>query len=127
MNLDQVLNEDSLIKERDPTGRDPHSPGAKLDDGKPMVSLVLGGFARALLEVARVGTFGAKKYTPNGWLEVPNGIERYTDALGRHLLSEWQGETLDPQTELLHAAHTAWNALARLERMLRDEPTSGPT
>lgn len=120
-----VLNEDTLIAQRrgesDPHGKDPHSPGAKLDAGKPMVSLVLGGFARALEEVVKVGTYGARKYTPNGWMSVPNGIERYTDALGRHQLKEWQGELCDPDTELKHAAHLAWNALARLELMLRAE------
>jgi hypothetical protein len=105
--------------EVDPNGVGAHTSGAKLDAGKNRVSLVLGGFARALEEVSRVGTFGANKYTDNGWIEVPNGIERYTDALGRHLLKECQGELTDPDSNLMHAAHLAWNALARLDLMLR--------
>jgi hypothetical protein len=99
---------------------DPHTPGAKLDQGKPRVALVLGDFPRALLAVCEVGTFGAAKYSDSGWLKVPNGIERYSDALGRHLLLESTGEILDPDSNLAHAAHSAWNALARLELMLRD-------
>lgn len=103
---------------RDPTGRNPHEPGAKMDAGKPRAGLVLGGFARALTEVAKVGTFGAAKYTPDGWRSVPQGRERYTDALFRHLLSEAAGEAADPESGLAHAAHAAWNALARLELLL---------
>lgn len=51
--------------ERDPNGIDPHKPGAKLDAGKERVGLMLSGFARALLRVAAVTTYGANKYTPN--------------------------------------------------------------
>jgi hypothetical protein len=105
--------------ELDPNGKDAHEPGAKLDHGKPRVGLVLGDFAKALLEVAKVGTYGANKYTDHGWLSVPNGVERYTDALGRHLLYEASGELRDKDTGLMHAAHAAWNALARLELMLK--------
>lgn len=100
---------------------DPHKPGAKLDQGKPRVGLVLGGFARALLEVSKVGTFGANKYTDNGWKEVENGEERYTDAMHRHVLAEAAGVLTDDESGLHHAAHAAWNALARLEFMLRDD------
>lgn len=106
------------IGELDPAGRPPHTPGAKLDAGKVRAGLVNRGFARALLAVGEVGTFGAQKYTPHGWVEVPDGEARYTDALHRHLL---QGalEDHDPDSGLLHAAHAAWNALAVLELMLR--------
>lgn len=100
---------------------DQHAPGTKLDQGKVRPGLVLGGFSRALTEVSRVGTFGANKYTDNGWQHVPDGISRYTDAMHRHLLAEAAGEQRDPESELLHAAHAAWNALARLDLMLRDK------
>lgn len=110
----------SLVKtEADPLGKDAHQPGAKLDAGKPRPALVLGGFARALLAVSAVGTYGAMKYTDNGWQEVPNGINRYDDAKLRHWLYEKAGQECDPDTELLNAAHTAWNALARLDLILR--------
>lgn len=110
------------MTEYDPTGRAANEPGAKLDAGKPRCALVLGGFSRALQQVAAVGTFGANKYTDNGWQTVPNGEERYTDALYRHLLQEGQGQLCDADSNLLHAAHAAWNALARLELMLRRIP-----
>ena len=108
--------------ESDPNGIGKHAPGAKLDAGKVRVGLVLFGFARALEQVARVGTYGSEKYSDNGWMQVPDGVRRYTDALLRHLLAEAMGERIDPETGLPHAAHCAWNALARLDLMLRDRP-----
>ena len=107
-------------KEADPTGKAPNEAGAKLDAGKTRVALMMSGFPRALKAVAEVTTFGAKKYTPNGWVSVPDGVERYTDAMARHQLEEFQGEILDQDSGLTHAAHMAWNALARLELMLRN-------
>jgi len=107
------------MSEADPTGRGAHEPGAKLDLGKLRPGLVLGDFSNALTEVVRVGTFGAEKYSDHGWLEVPNGIERYSDAEMRHLLKRQQGELVDPDSLLLHDAHKAWNALAVLELRIR--------
>lgn len=115
-------NDGAVLMESDPLGKSPHEPGAKLDAGKLRAALVLGGFANALKAVSQVGTVGAVKYTPNGWVEVPNGQERYTDAMLRHLLDELAGVECDKDTGLRHAAHTAWNALARLELMLRKSP-----
>ena len=43
----------------------------------------------------------------------------------RHLLKEGSGERLDPDSGLMHAAHTAWGALARLELILREEENNG--
>lgn len=34
--------------EKDPLGRDPHQPGAKLDAGKTRAGLAIDGFARAI-------------------------------------------------------------------------------
>lgn len=101
--------------ERDPYGIDAHIPGAKLDLGKPNCDLVFGGFANALLEVAKVGTFGAAKYTPHGWKSVSNGVERYRSAAYRHLLT---GRFIDANSGLPHLAHAAWNCLAALELII---------
>ena len=104
---------------KDPNGLDAHDPGAKLDAEKVRLGLVLHGFSRALLAVGKVGTYGAAKYSDNGWMQVDDGQRRYTDAMYRHLMSEASGEDCDYESNLLHAAHTAWNALARLELMLK--------
>ena len=116
--LKQPKPEDS--KESDPNGIPQHAPGAKLDAGKTRLWLVFSGFANALEEVGKVGTFGAKKYSDYGWRSVPDGAARYSDALLRHLLAEAAGESLDADSGLLHAAHAAWNALARLELLLKE-------
>lgn len=109
------------VREADPTGRDQHDTGAKLDSGKNRLALVLGGFSVALQAVGDVGTYGANKYTDNGWKDVPNGVQRYSDAMLRHFFAEQAGELYDPETKLLHAAATAWNALARLNLIIKEQ------
>lgn len=104
--------------DRDPNNLDPKLQlGAKLDADKPDMSLLL-DFGRALEQVAKVGTFGIKKYQRGSWLHVENGVMRYTAAELRHLYAE-PFETHDKESGLMHAAHHAWCALARLELMLR--------
>lgn len=105
--------------ETDPTGRSAHDLGAKLDAGKVLMSLVLDGFAPALFEVAKVATHGAEKYARDSWKEVPDGVFRYTNAMYRHQVKEAQGESHDPDSELLHSAHQCWNSLARLTLILK--------
>lgn len=110
--------------EIDPFGMGQHEPGAKMDAGKPALHL-LQDFGLALNEVGKVGTGGAAKYTPHGWLAVPDGYNRYTSAMLRHFFLE-NTEYCDPQfreehdMEICHHAFTAWNALARLELLLRE-------
>lgn len=109
--------------EHDPTGRDPHAPGAKLDAGKLRAWLMAAGFSRALEEVAKVTTAGAAKYTPNGWRSVPDAEARYLDAGMRHLLAYGRGERIDSDTGCLHLAQAAWNLLAVLDLSLSAKPT----
>jgi hypothetical protein len=111
----------------DPNGKAANEPGAKLDSGKNQVGLVIHGFARALNEVSKVGTFGAVKYTAMGWVSVPDAKIRYTDAMYRHFLKEASGEEIDQESKLLHAAHGAWNALARLDILLREAEQNNQT
>jgi len=107
------------VSEKDPHGLDPHAPGAKLDEGKPMAGILM-EFGLALLEVAKVCTHGAQKYSRGGWQHAEDGVNRYTDAMVRHCLKEYM-EDRDKDSGLLHASQVAWNALARLELMLRDK------
>ena len=105
------------MKEEDPNGLYQHDPGAKLDAGKIQASL-LEDFSLALLEVAKVLTHGAEKYTAGGWQHVQNGVKRYNDAAWRHRLAA-RHEELDSDSGLSHDAHEAWNVLAKLELKLR--------
>ena len=107
----------------DPTGTDQHAPGAKMDGGKPLAGVLL-DFGLALEAVAELGTFGAKKYTRNGWQSVPDGIQRYEDAMVRHMLKV-RTEKIDPETNLPHLYAVAWNALALLELAIRERDERG--
>ena len=93
----------------------------KYDAGKaPIFRGIVSYFPRAVREVAKVSGFGASKYAWAGWEGVDDGFNRYSDAMVRHIIAEGEGESVDPDSGLLHAAHTAWGALARLELMLRE-------
>jgi len=106
------------------TTNDPTSASAvgsiKYDaDKSPVFQGAVGYFPRALRAVADVSKFGANKYAWKGWLGVSDGFNRYSDALLRHITYEGEGQDIDPDSGLLHAAHTAWSALARLELLLK--------
>jgi len=85
--------------------------GMKFDGGKPRWSLLMEGMSNALEGVAKVLTFGANKYAAHSWRTVPEGRERYRDALYRHLAAIEQGEELDPESGLRHWDHVICNAL----------------
>ena len=99
---------------------DPNLTGRKDDYLKTQPALIITDMPRALMAVAEVASFGALKYGKSNWLHVENGVERYTNAMDRHRIKEGV-ETHDGDSGLMHAAHAAWNALARLELMLREE------
>lgn len=72
----------------------------------------------ALEAMAEVYTWGAKKYAPRNW---EKGMEwgRCYAALQRHVQSFWAGCDLDDESDLLHLAHVAWNAMALLQYQLK--------
>lgn len=80
--------------------------GVKDDGAKIRLDLVP---PELIEEVGKVLTFGAAKYTPNGWQTVPNGEERYYAALLRHLIAYKRGEINDPESGLPHLSHVATN------------------
>lgn len=91
--------------------------GVKYDSGKMRPTLVLDSFRKALKQVIEVGTFGANKYSDDGWKTVPNAKARYRDALYRHLMEDGN----DPESNLSHLTHAAWNILALMELEAMDE------
>ena len=108
------------MQERDPNGLEAHSAGSKLDAGKVLPWLCLSGFSHAFSAVADVTTKGAEKYTPNGWVTVVQGQNRYMEAFGRHMLALGRGEQIDPDTGCSHKAQMIWNLMASLELELRE-------
>jgi hypothetical protein len=67
-----------------------------------------------LEDVARVLTFGAKKYEPNNWKKVDDP-SRYTAALYRHLEAWRAGEITDQESGLSHLSHAATNIAFLIE------------
>lgn len=120
----EILDGINKVLETDPNGLSLNTPGAKADAGKNRAWLFLAGFSNALEEVAKVTTIGANKYTPNGWVDVPDGQSRYMDAFARHLFKLGGGEVLDTGeggTGCYHKAQMIWNLLASLELELREQ------
>lgn len=114
--------------EFDPNGIPANTPGAKLDAGKsPLLRGAIQYFPRAIQAVADLSAYGANKYTWNGWESVDGGIDRYGDAMVRHLIKErteglWDLEVLnDPKYpgHVMHPVAASWNSLARTELILR--------
>lgn len=114
----------------DPLGKGQHEAGAKLDLGKaPIFEGVLQYFPRALTAVASLSEWGSKRYSWEGWRDVPEAFRRYSNAMGRHILKE-KTEGLydldaanDPKypAQILHATQVAWNALARLDKLIEEQ------
>jgi hypothetical protein len=96
-------------------------PDKKYDQGKPLVGQMKKDFPKALLGVADIARYGVEKYkAPGSWRKVPDALNRYEDALGRHDLMKGY-EDYDDESGYLHAAHRAWNALATLEMILEEK------
>ena len=86
-------------------------PAKKYDQKKPRMSLVP---QQALMEVAKVMTFGANKYGDFNWRQGMDWL-RLIDANMRHT-SQWtQGQSIDDESGLNHLAHAAANCLMLLE------------
>ena len=80
--------------------------GVKDDKGKLLMSLIP---HQVIFGLSEVLTFGANKYTPNGWKTVPDAERRYKDALLRHIYSHEAGEDLDQESGLSHLKHALTN------------------
>jgi hypothetical protein len=85
--------------------------GVKHDQEKPDMSLLS---SIALVEVAKVMTFGKTKYSAHNWR---GGFKwsRVLSAAMRHLVAYIGGEDKDPETGLSHLAHCACCVLFLLE------------
>lgn len=94
----------------------------KYDEGKSRMELLP---LNVLEEVARVLTFGAKKYKDNTWQKLKNAEKRYKGALLRHLTAADNGELYDPESGLLHMSHVACNAMFLLYFTMKDELNKG--
>lgn len=111
--IDKVADEGFEV---DPYGFPQHAPGSKLDNGKVDWSLALWD---AFHQCVAVQTYGATKYTRDGWRSVPDGVDRYQAALIRHFVAWKSGELIDPESNLPHLAHMMCN-LAFIMELTKD-------
>ena len=86
---------------------------------------VLNYFPLALAEVSKVSEDGAIKHE-NPLPDKGFMVDRYTvlgfnDAIARHLLALTEGEVNEDDNGAYHRAQIAWNALASLEKILREK------
>lgn len=94
--------------------------GTKYDNGKLRLAEMIIDFRIAMEELCKVWEFGANKYEKSNWKKLANPVDRYTNAMLRHLLAE-ETNLVDDESNLLHAAHIAFNALARLYFIARNK------
>lgn len=90
--------------------------GIKFDGGKLRLAEMLQDFEEPIKALCLVWQFGANKYGKSNWKDLDKAVDRYTNALIRHLMTD---EVYDEESGILHAAHLAFNALARLHFILK--------
>lgn len=83
----------------------------KFDTGKLRYDLVP---TSAFEGLAKVLTYGAKKYSPNNWRNAED-TDRYIAALYRHLEAWRKGEKVDEESGLKHLEHAITNVAFLLE------------
>ena len=74
---------------------------------------------RALVEVAKVLTLGAKKYAPDNWKKLDDLQARYTGAALRHIFEHMIDPTAtDPESGVTVLAHAVCDLLFKIEDTL---------
>lgn len=81
--------------------------GLKYDKDKIRMDLVP---LSVVESIAKVLTYGAKKYADNSWKELPDFWNRYKGALLRHLTAIDKGELIDEESGLDHIDQVLCNA-----------------
>lgn len=92
-----------MFKEEEPnSSKNTYDQSRKFDGDKLRYELIP---PEPLEELAKVLTYGAKKYAANSWQKVEPFEDRYYAALMRHL-AEWRkGYDHDDESGLLHLSH----------------------
>jgi Domain of unknown function (DUF5664) len=93
--------------------------GRKDDSGKERYDLIP---VDALDEIAKVLTYGAKKYGANNWRKVPGPFERYFAAAQRHMAAWRRGEVRDKESGRAHLAHAICCLVFMMELDQKEPP-----
>jgi hypothetical protein len=97
--------------------------GKKENKGKPQLSILFTQFPKALEAIAKCSEYGHLKYKSTdadylNYQRVEGGSKAYADAGLRHRL--YKKGTTDVESKLPHYYHVAWNALAELELLIKE-------
>lgn len=106
-NIDDTSNYRGLPQDTDPI----QQTAIKYDSDKPRMELLS---SIALEEIAKVLTFGAKKYSANNW-RMGMDWSRLIGSAMRHLTAFNDGEDKDPESGLSHLAHLGCCVMFLLE------------
>lgn len=90
---------------------DKYGKGVKFDEGKLRFELLP---IKPLMDVVKVFTLGAKKYTDRNW-EQGIAFGRLFGAMIRHSFKWWAGETHDQEDGQHHLASVITNAMFLME------------
>lgn len=93
-----------------------NTKAVKFDAGKPKITLVP---PRALIEVAKAMTYGAKKYAADNYLNGGFTQRQLLDSAMRHINSHLQGEDID-ESGNTHLSHAAASIMMLIECIITD-------
>ena len=82
--------------------------GLKDDKNKLRYDLIT---VESIKGMAEVLTYGAKKYKPNSWQNLEDGINKHYAATMRHIMKWRSGEENDEDTNLHHLKHAMTNLM----------------
>jgi hypothetical protein len=91
--------------------------GTKFDNGKPNFDLIP---IEPLEELQKVLEYGAKKYSVNNWMLLPDFNKRYFNAAVRHLWAWLWCEKYDKESGLPHLAHAFCNLMFLVWKSRKD-------
>lgn len=87
-------------------------------DGKPGLANLP---VPVLLEVAKGMDEGEQKYGFYNWREVDIDVKTYYNSTMRHLMSWWNGEDIDPDSDIHHISKAISSLLVLRDSMLSGE------
>ena len=96
----------------------------KHDQGKLRWDLV---DLETIEELAKILTYGVKKYSANSWQTVPEAKNRYWAAMMRHVKAHQAGEVRDPESGLDHLSHAFCNLYFLIWLNKHSNPKSSKT
>lgn len=106
-----------MFKESDKITEEALKGGFKADAGKPRMGLIP---PDVLIEVAKLYTMGAAKYSDDNW-KLGMDYYRVYDAMQRHANYFWAGEERDPIDGQHHLDSVIWCAMTLRYYQLHEE------